>query len=141
MLETPHSVFGAAIGAATGNPYVAAPVSFMLHFPGDALPHWNPQFPFHSKPLYAFVVADFTLALVFVGVCRIFFPDQPEVWIGALGGILPDILLGIRFVFQVRWLRAYERFHTSIQTEVSGLLGILPQLVVTLASVWYLFIR
>lgn len=138
MLETPHSLLGGAVGAATGNPFVAAPAGFVSHFAGDILPHWNPNFPFKSRGLYAFVIADFVLALALVIVFYVLWPERPEIAVGAFFGTLPDIILGIRFTFKVRWLRTYERAHGFIHNEVSMLAGIPPQVVVMVLSAWYL---
>jgi hypothetical protein len=138
MLETPHSLLGAAVGGATGNPFLAAPVAAASHFAGDILPHWNPSWPFRGKLTYAFVIADFVLALALVVAFWFIFPDRPEVAVGAFFGCLPDIILGIRYTFNVRWLQGYERAHGAIHNEVSPLHGIWPQTVVSLLSIWYL---
>ncbi len=138
MLETPHAILGGAVGAATGNPYWAAPAGFASHLAGDVLPHWNPSFPFQSKRLYAFVIADFVLALALVALFYILWPDRPEIAIGAFFGTLPDIILGIRFTFRVRWLQWYERAHGFIHHEISLLPGLATQAVVVTISIWYL---
>ena len=138
MIETPHSLLGAAVGGLTGNPYWAAPAATASHFAGDILPHWNPNFPFKSKKLYAFVIADFALALLLVPVFWMLYPDRPEIAVGAFFGCLPDIILGIRFTFKVRWLRGYERFHSFVHWEVPITYGLWPQLVVSIISAWYL---
>lgn len=138
MLETPHSLLGGAVGAATGNPTLAIPAGAASHFATDVLPHWNPSFPFKSKRLYAFVIADFTIALALVPGFYFAFPDRPEVAVGAFFGTLPDIILGIRFVFKVRKLRWYERAHGFLHWEIPLPHGLWPQLIVAGLSVWYL---
>lgn len=138
MLETPHSVIGAAVGGLTGNPYVAVATGTASHFVMDIVPHWNPTWPFRSKLLYAFVIGDFVVALALVGVFYMLFPDRPEIAVGAFFGTVPDILLGIRYTFRLRWLRAYERFHGLLHWEVAPAYGIPPQLVMVAFSVWYL---
>lgn len=138
MLETPHSLLGGAVGAATGNPFLAAPAGAASHFATDLLPHWNPNFPFRSKTLYSFVIADFVVALGLVAAFAVAFPDRPEIAVGAFCGTLPDIVLGIRFVFKVRWLRWYERAHGLLHWEVPLVYGLWPQLAVSVLSVLYL---
>ena len=138
MLEVPHSLLGGAIGAATGNPFLAAPAGAASHFATDLLPHWNPKFPFRSKALYSFVIVDFLVALGLVGVFAIIFPDRPEIAVGAFCGTLPDIIMGLRFTFKIRWLRAYERSHSFLQWEVPIVYGLWPQLIVSILSGWYL---
>lgn len=41
MLLTPHTFVGLAIGASISNPIVAVPLSFIMHFIGDKVPHWD----------------------------------------------------------------------------------------------------
>ena len=138
MLETPHALLGAAVGAATGNPAAAAVTGAGSHFLTDVMPHWNPEFPFRSKLVYAFLVVDFVTSLVLIASFALVWPNRPEIAVGAFFGILPDILLGIRYVFKVRWLQPYERAHAWMHHEVAPLYGIPPQLLVSIVSVLYL---
>ena len=138
MLETPHSLVGGAIGGLTGDPYLAAATGTASHFAGDLLPHWNPNFPFRSKLLYSFVIADFVVAEALVVAFWFAFPDRPEVAVGAFFGTLPDVILGIRFLFKVRWLRSYEQFHGWLHIEVPWQYGIWPQLALSIGAVLYL---
>ncbi|KKU31645.1 MAG: hypothetical protein UX44_C0004G0009 [candidate division WWE3 bacterium GW2011_GWA1_46_21] len=41
MLLTPHTLVGVAIATAVPNPYISVPLSFVLHFVGDTVPHWD----------------------------------------------------------------------------------------------------
>lgn len=41
MLLTSHTFVGVAIGASVSNPYIAVPLSIIMHFLGDAVPHWD----------------------------------------------------------------------------------------------------
>lgn len=41
MLLTPHSLVGMAIATVVPNPAVAVPLSFISHFLGDLVPHWD----------------------------------------------------------------------------------------------------
>lgn len=41
MLLTPHTFVGIAIATAISNPFVAVPLSFLSHFAGDRVPHWD----------------------------------------------------------------------------------------------------
>lgn len=138
MLETPHSLLGGAVGAATGNPASAAVAGLGSHFLGDMVPHWNPNFPLKSRSEYTFVIGDFLLAEAVAVFLWFAFPDRPEIAIGAFAGTAPDIILGIRFLFRVRWLRTYERIHGKIQWEVPLRYGLWPQLVISLLSVYFL---
>lgn len=41
MLLTPHTFVGVAVGASISNPFLAVPLSFVLHFVLDKTPHWD----------------------------------------------------------------------------------------------------
>lgn len=138
MLETPHSIVGGAVGAATGNPAGAFAAGIGSHFLGDIMPHWNPDFPVRSRAWYAVAIADFVVALGLALAFWFLFPDRPEIAIGAFAGTIPDIILGIRFTFKVRWLRGYERFHGLLHWEVPLKYGLWPQLLVSVLGAWYL---
>jgi hypothetical protein len=138
MLETPHSLLGAAVGGATGNPWLAVPAATASHFAGDLLPHWNPSWPFRGRLTYAFVIGDFLLALALVPVFWLLFPDRPEVAVGAFFGCVPDIILAVYFVLRQHWLKWYVDFHGFVHWEVSPKHGIWPQTVVSLLAIWYL---
>lgn len=138
MLETPHSIVGGAVGAATGSPAGAFAAGIGSHFLGDIMPHWNPEFPVRSRGWYAVAIADFFVAEALALAFWFLFPDRPEIAIGAFAGTIPDIILGIRFTFKVRRLRWYERFHGALHWEVPLKYGLWPQLVVSALSAWYL---
>lgn len=41
MTATAHALVGALIAGKIGNPALALPLSFLSHFAGDILPHWD----------------------------------------------------------------------------------------------------
>ena len=43
MLTSVHLLTGAAIGKATGNPWIAGVLSFIFHHVLDSIPHYNPR--------------------------------------------------------------------------------------------------
>lgn len=49
MLLSPHTMVGLAIGATIQNPLIAIPLSFVSHFVGDLVPHWDFFDHFPSK--------------------------------------------------------------------------------------------
>lgn len=115
MLFTTHSVVGAAIGAATGNPYTGFLGGFLSHHLMDALPHFD-QGSFRTierrAPYLGYITAenntiasfgardwvmlfiDWAVSLILFTIIFIYTP--PEQWgliiIGALGGVFPDII-------------------------------------------------
>jgi hypothetical protein len=138
VLETPHSLVGGAVGAGVGDPWLAFPAGAGSHVIGDLVPHWNPNFPFTSKKLYAFAITDFVLAEALVVGFYLAFPDRPEIAIGAFAGTVPDIILGFRYVFKIRWLRGYQRIHSILHWEVPLRYGLWPQTALSALAVWYL---
>ena len=139
MLETPHALTGAAVGALTGNVYGAGAAGFASHLAGDLMPHWNPKWPFRSKPLYGFVIADFVVAEGLVIALWLLFPDRPEIAVGAFFGTVPDIILGLRYVFKIRWLQGYERVHAAMNTDknIPVIAGLVPQVLISAGAIWY----
>ncbi|MFC1622100.1 hypothetical protein ACFL13_01810 [Patescibacteria group bacterium] len=41
MLLTPHTLVGMAVATSIPNPIIAVPLSLLLHFAGDFMPHWD----------------------------------------------------------------------------------------------------
>jgi hypothetical protein len=41
MLLTPHTFVGTAIAASVPNMFISVPLSFVMHFFGDKVPHWD----------------------------------------------------------------------------------------------------
>ncbi len=41
MLLTPHTFVGLTIAASIPNPFISVPLSFVMHFFGDKVPHWD----------------------------------------------------------------------------------------------------
>lgn len=131
-------MLGAAVGGATGNPFLAVPTGIASHYAGDMLPHWNPEWPFQSRGEYALATIDFLVALALVPLLYVLFPDRPEIAIGAFCGCLPDILSAAFLVLKITWLGWLMPAHIKIQNEVSLRAGLWPQGVVSLLSIWYL---
>ncbi len=142
MLETPHAVVGGAVAAAvtgaTGSIPLGIAAAFVSHFICDTIPHWNPKAPLKRRGVVVFVSADFILGFSITAFFALQFPNRPEIWLGGLFGMLPDIILGIRYVFRVRWLKLYEWIHARYHVEVAPIYGVPTQLIAILLAVWYL---
>lgn len=115
MLFTTHSVVGAAIGAATGNPYTGFFAGFVSHHLMDALPHFDQgsfrtiarRAPYlddlasENNTIASFgardwimLFIDWLVSLILFAIIFIYTPlDQwGLIIIGAFGGVFPDVI-------------------------------------------------
>lgn len=159
MILTTHAVVGAAAALAVShNPLLAFFAACVSHFLLDAIPHWdydikslvrNPtdSIQYRIKPGKPFL-RDLALAgldgtagvasAVILGF--FFFSGQVEVaLLGAIGGVLPDFLQLVHWVFPRAPLSGLQRFHRWIQSHASlkkmPILGVAAQLGIIILSV------
>ncbi|KKT28463.1 hypothetical protein A3G55_01285 [Candidatus Giovannonibacteria bacterium RIFCSPLOWO2_12_FULL_44_25] len=169
MLFTTHSLVGAALGSATGNPYAGFLGGFLSHHLMDALPHFD-QGSFRVRERRALYLGDINFeentigtfgardwAMLFIDwlvslilFAIIFISSPPEQWgliiIGALGGILPDVvdsspLWSIKLREKIPSMSKYNDFHGFFHWTVPAKkwpLGMLTQILLIAASLWYL---
>lgn len=152
MLETPHVVLGATIAAKVGNPLLAIPLAFASHFLLDVTPHWNPHlnreikkygYPTKQSVTIVFIDVIVSLALGLV-IANHSLPDQTKAfWVlmGAFAAVLPDIVEGPYFFMGVKndLIMKWLKFQKSIQNDTSIVPGILSQVVVIAACLWWVF--
>lgn len=151
MLETPHVVVGAAIATKVGNPYLAIPLAFMSHFVLDQIPHWNPHFYTESKKYgkpksnsTVIAIADSLLALMSgLAIAYQFLPDYKKAALiiaCCLAAVISDQLKLPYFYMNAKkgLIEKWVNFERSIQIEVSAFWGILTQVLVILASAYWI---
>lgn len=154
MLNTPHVLTGAAIGVATGNPFVAFFGAIVAHYVLDAVPHTDPG-TWHMNEPYPFKPHAADMALGFLDVFVAFYlfvylsGHAPLIAgapiAGVIGGILPDIFgIAPLFVPRLATLKGYDTFlefsmklHRTARPN-QWPLGVVTQLVVIVVAVWYL---
>lgn len=148
MLTSPHVIVGAAIASGIPNPIIALPLSFASHFVLDILPHWNPHLNTELKKYGHITVfsrnliyADTVFAIASLLVLSFSNPNPIIIMLGGFLGTLPDLVeapyffLGWKTKFVMWWLR----FQKAIQCDVSPLPGIVSQILVVIASLWWMF--
>ncbi len=155
MLITPHILAGTAIGAAVGNPVAGFALGLVSHYVLDVIPHtdsgtWHYHDGLHSRTLDA---RDFTVAIVdtsaaFFGMLALaghapIIAAAPLA--GAFGGLLPDLvmLFGLFVPKFAAWkgVAWYYKFQDTVHYTAKPhqwFVGILTQVVVIGAAVWYL---
>ena len=144
MLSTPHLLVGAAIGQIIPNPALAIPLSFLSHFPLDAVPHWDggaPKPPFKlTTVLKTILDLTFGLALIFVIISG----KQRELSIlaSSLAAISPDIIQGMITILGLKWkpLNVFSTFHLNIQGRIGPVIGLYTSTVTAVIAL-LLFLR
>jgi hypothetical protein len=167
MLFTPHSLAGAALGIAAGNPYAGFLLGVASHHLLDAMPHFDPgsfrvkrTLPNYMGPPavpvpfiptqrdWAIILSDLSIASAFFAYIFLSSPslDWLSLLCGALGGVLPDIVdsnplwskqLRERSKMVARYHTLHAYFHWTVTME-RILLGLATQAAVIFAASWYL---
>ncbi|MBI4437919.1 hypothetical protein HY631_03115 [Candidatus Uhrbacteria bacterium] len=120
MTLTTHATLGAVIGHATGNPALAFVFGFLSHFLIDMVPHGDTgladNFRIHKRrrrQAVAYVMVDAVFALFFVLLIantRDIYSLRTFSW-GIVGGVLPDLLVGLYDLTKSPMLRGFNRMH------------------------------
>jgi hypothetical protein len=145
MTLTTHATLGAVIGKATGNPLLAFVFGFLTHFLIDLVPHGDTglsdNFRVHKrrqKQAVAYVVVDAIVAIFFVLLLantKDIASVRTFTW-GIIGGVLPDLLVGLYEVTKsplLRWFNAlhfyFHDFFVKRRGEVPLYYALLAQIV------------
>lgn len=120
MTLTTHATLGAVIGHATGNPLLAFIFGFISHLLIDMIPHGDTgisdNFRIHKrrrKHAVAYVMIDGIIALFFVLMLantRDIESMRSYSW-GIVGGVLPDLLVGVHEITKTRLLDWFNKLH------------------------------
>jgi hypothetical protein len=157
MILVSHAIVGGAVGSFfPQNPLLAFFAGLLSHFVLDAIPHWEYQIKSinskadSSKGFFKIgwglvwdvikISADFflgfLLAILIFGKGN--YSDY-SVFAGALGGVFPDSLLFLSYVWRTKILMALRKFHLFIHSRVNWkshpVLGILSQMAVVSAII------
>ncbi|MEK7497429.1 MAG: hypothetical protein AAB656_00745 [Patescibacteria group bacterium] len=153
MLETPHVAIGAALAVKVGNPYLAIPLALLSHFVLDRVPHWNPHFYTEmkkygkpSKKSTTLAIIDSLVALgLGLTIAASALPDTNKailVVVCSLMAVLPDQIKAPFFFFKDKrkgLLKKWVIFERSLQVDTAFWPGILTQVAVTAASLWWIY--
>lgn len=151
MLETPHVMVGAAIATAIPNPWIAIPLAFTSHFILEMVPHWNPHLNSETKKFghvtrksTVITAIDATTALVLGSIVAFkFLPDVSQVanvLACSFFAVLPDIIEGPYFFLKIRnkFIEKWISFQKSLQNDTSIIPGIITQLLVIFAAIFWI---
>jgi len=150
MIELPHAVVGAAIAAKVGNPALSLPLALASHFVLDLVPHWNPhlnrEISEHGKittRTRTIIALDVLVSLgagFFIASTAL--PDTARfitIAFGAFFGVLPDVAEAPFFFLKSKnkWLERLVKFQSSLQFNVPLIPGVISQLLVLVAALWW----
>ncbi|NMB70314.1 hypothetical protein GYA27_03885 [candidate division WWE3 bacterium] len=126
MLLTPHALVGIAIASTVPEIPIAVPVSFVMHFMGDLVPHWD--FYTHTtreqklngwRPIA--VMADLVIGVAtgtFFTLYALWVLKNPylaaNIFLSAIASVLPDVLTGPALYMDkaplpFRWMYAIQK--------------------------------
>ena len=151
MLETPHVAVGVAIATKIPNPFIAVPLAVASHFVLDRIPHWNPHLytetqkrgkpsPKSTKIAIIDIASAFALGSFFAYRAL---PDQKAailILVCSLASVASDVIKYPYYYFHMRqkWLVKWVKFERSLQIDSKSVFwGLLTQILITLASVWW----
>ena len=142
MILLVHLLFGAAIGSAVKNIYLAVILAFLGHYFLDLIPHID--YPIENikekqwsraLPQIVLVALDF-----FAGIWLIFLfsKNQPIIYICALFALLPDGVTVLNFLMPNKTLQPFQKFHQKIHflkdKKISNFWRIFTQVIIVIIS-------
>lgn len=135
MFVITHAAIGALLGEySAGHPAVAFSLGMASHFLTDIIPHGDTHLYKNYiagtkvKRAVAYVLVDSIATIFFIlfilnsGLVT----DKFAVSMGIVGGVLPDFLVGLVELFNVRWLRWFHRLHFFFHNLVCSRKGDIP---------------
>ncbi len=150
MLEAPHVLVGIAIAAKIPFPALSIPLALGSHFVLDMLPHWNPHLNTEMKQhgkissqTRAIIVGDFLIS----GAAILLFSsmaDSPmqmsNIALCGITAMVPDLIEAPYFFFHIKTklLEKWIRLQKAIQTDAGPVTGIITQILVVAASLWWI---
>lgn len=153
MLLTPHTFVGIAIATSIPNPIISVPLSFLMHFAGDKVPHWD----FYSntkkeerligwRPLavMADLVAGVAVGLTFTYYALWVTFDTSlalNIFLCGIASVLPDALEGpyIFMKYEPKFLRHLTNLQRKAQFQAPLPWGILSQVFVVLVCLLLIY--
>jgi len=159
MTLTTHAIVGATLAAAAPNyPILGFVVGFGSHYVLDAIPHWaypvsslekDKDNSLNTKMVISKRSYKDLLLVGFDGICGLLFAfvilngfyhqNLPMILMGALGGMLPDLLQFCYWMWKPKILKPFQMLHnwahTNWRIDDKPVIGILSQLIIILVFV------
>ena len=158
MILVTHGIIGGAVGRLfPANPLLAFFVGLISHFVFDAIPHWHypmgaidPKANF-SKTVFTvmkrLILDAFIIALDFfmgVWLAMLIFDKNDysnySVFAGAVGGLFPDAIMLLSWIWRTKIVMLFQKFHQFIHTNIyldeRHVFGPLSQLAIIAAVVF-----
>lgn len=152
MLLTPHTIVGITVASTIQQPYIAAPLAFLLHFAGDFLPHWDfytdttkEQKVMGWRPLA--VMLDFGVAIA-IGLTATLYAlwvlndinYASNIFLCGIASVLPDALTGPSIYMKNApgFFKLIHNFQRKINNSASLVYGVATQIAVVLVCFFLL---
>ncbi len=137
MMLTTHVMVGAtlALTLAPDRPWLAFLLGFVSHLLIDVIPHGDAEmYTKYQKGLQvrlalAYSAIDAVVAIVLIGILLnlpLGETSRGIATLGIFGGVLPDLLAGLREIVKSRWLEAFNRVHFFFHDGVTKRWGDVP---------------
>ena len=99
MLSIPHMLTGAFVASKLAHPALYIPVTLAFHYFQDWTPHWDVGTGLSTgkRRRSTAILLEFGDLAMAIGLVFLIFPEQAwlspyHIWIGAIAGIVPDLL-------------------------------------------------
>ena len=152
VLETPHVIVGAAIATKVVNPALALPLAFASHFVLEKIPHWNPHLNTElikhgriTNKSIKIVIVDSTISLIAgIYIASQVLPNYYHFLVilaACFFSSLPDLIEAPYFFLNVRnkYIEKWISIQKSIQVDTSKIPGLLTQVIVIIAALFWIF--
>ncbi len=147
MLSIPHSLTGALVASKLPNPILYIPITLLLHYLEDWIPHWDfgTGLSRNKRKKNTAIILEILELLVSIILIHFFFKDQPSqlqphIWFGALVGISPDLIEAPRnfLKWEPKFIKPFNQFHQLFHHSTANIiLGLIPQVLLVIL-VWLL---
>lgn len=139
MMSVAHAVTGAFIADCLPSPWLFVPLAIASHFLLDHVHHFDAGTGMRSgkRRLYLTVIIAGLDLLAAALLIALFWRQTPthftwQIWLGALCGILPDILQATELFFHkpLKILQPLYQLHAYVHRSTSQIFwGVLPQII------------
>lgn len=136
MFIAGHAVAGAVIGQQLGgNPILVFILAFISHFLLDIVPHGDGHHVhdyYHGgrkklKSLYSVLTVDAIATIIFVSWAFAYLQlNRVSVAWGIIGGVIPDLLVGLSEIWKQKWLKFFTKLHFVVHNALIDVIKVKP---------------